>query len=229
MTDANKIDTYDANECEIKFLDESHLNEILKLQDIVVKNLSDITSYYVEPTEFFIKQLAIKNSVIGIFIKGELVGFNVASFPGPEDENLGRDIELPEEELSLVAQFGPAAVNPEFRSRGLLNRIVAMHLRVLQENGYRHVCFTVSPNNYPNIKVTMSQGFVFKKIKIKYNNLLRCIFHLDFQERFKQPKYSARISNTDIESQKFTMGLGFYGYDVIKKEDGFDIVFGYDQ
>ena len=58
MTNSSSIDG--SNEYEIMFLDESHLNQILKLQDIIKKNLSDPTSYYVETVEFFCKQLAIE-------------------------------------------------------------------------------------------------------------------------------------------------------------------------
>ena len=204
------------------------MDQILYLQDIVLKNLSDTASYYIEPVEFFRKQLIIENGAVGLFKEGQLVGFNMASFPGKDEENLGIDIGINQGELLQVAQFGPAAVHPEHRKKGILGKAVEKHLNILEKSGYRHVCFTVAPNNYPTIRATMVHGFVVKKLKIKFNNLLRYIFHLDFKSRFKQPKYSVRIPNTDIESQKFIFSLGFYGYNVLKNDNDFDIVFGHD-
>lgn len=227
----DSIDIDDTSEYEIKFLDESHLHQVLYLQHVVTENLLDPSSYYVAPVEldFFCKHLKAKNSVIGIFYKNELIGFHIVSYPGLHEDLLGVDIGLEAEELSRVAQFAAVAIHPEHRKKGLLTRVAEKHLKILEEMGYRHICLRIAPNNYPSIKATMANGFVIKRLKIKYSKLLRYIFHLDFKKNFKQPRYSVRIPYTDIESQEFIISLGFYGYDVLKNDNGFDIVFGYDE
>jgi len=218
-----------SKEYEIRFLNETHLDPILCLQDTVIRSLSDSAIYYGEPIEFFRKQLMIKDGSMGIFKKEQVVGFHMASFPSFDEAQLGVDIGLNQEELSQFVQLGPVVIHPDHRKKGLLTRVANMHLKTLEEMGYKHVCLTISPNNYPTIRTTLAQGFVIKQIKKKFNNLLRYIFHLDFRNRFKQPKYSVRIPNTDIESQKFIFSLGFYGYSVLKNDNGFDIVFGHDE
>lgn len=227
MTIVEEVDV--TTEYNIKFLNESHLNQILCLQDIVTKKLSDPTSYYVEPIQFFRKQLAIEKGVLGIFHKDDLVGFNTASFPGIDEENLGRDIGLKPEELVLVSQLGPTVVHPDHRKKGILTRIVKIHLQVLKEIGYRHICCTVAPNNYPTIRSNMANGLIIKQLKLKYNNVLRYIMHLDLENPLRQPPYSMRIPYTDIESQKFMFSLGFYGYDALKNDNGFELAFGRDE
>lgn len=214
------------NGYDIKLLNENHLDQILYLQEIVIKNLSDPTIYYAEPTQFFRRQIAIQKSVIGLFQKKQLVGFHMASFPGLNEENLGADVGIKQEDLLHVAQLGPIAVHPDHRKRGLLSKLVERHLQVIREMGYRHICVTVAPNNYPSIKVFIDSGFVIKQVKLKFGNLLRYILYLALDKPLKQLKYSVRIPNTDIESQKYIMGLGFYGYDVLKNENGFDLAFG---
>jgi ribosomal protein S18 acetylase RimI-like enzyme len=214
---------------EIKFLNKSHLDQLLCLQEIIVKNLSDPTSYYVEPIQFFRKQLAIENTSIGFFQNDQLVAFNLASFPSIDEENLGIDIGLKPEFFLQFAQLGPGAVHPDHRKRGLLSKIAEEHPKIMEEMGYRYLCFTASPTNYPTIKAFMDNGFLIKQLKLKFNNVFRYIFYRDLKKIFKPPQYSVRIPNTDIESQKFMMNLGFYGYDVVKNDHGFDLIFGYDE
>lgn len=227
MANVTKIDG--SSEYDIQVLNESHIAQILYLQETIVKNLSDPTSYYAEPTPFFHKQIAIENSVLGLFQKKQLIGFHIASFPGLDEENLGTDIGIKQEELLQVAQVGPLAVHPEHRKRGLFSRLLERHLQVIKEMGYKHVCATVAPANYPSIKGFISNSFAIKQLKIKFNNLLRYVMYLDLESNLERPKYSVRVLGADTESQKFMISLGFYGYDVLKNENGFDIILGRDE
>ncbi|MDF2633154.1 MAG: GCN5-related N-acetyltransferase [Pelosinus sp.] len=227
--DANAVDIDVTNEYEIKFLNEDHLDQILNLQGIVTKKLSDPTSYYVEPVEFFRKQLLIENSAIGFFHNHHLLGFNMATFPGLEEDNIGQSFGFEEKELLQVVQIGPAAVHPDYRNKKIFSKLAKEHLKVIEKLGYRHIFLTVAPNNYPTVRIFIDNDFTIKQLKIKFNNLLRYILHLDFKSRLKQPQYSVRIPNTDIESQKFIMSLGFYGYDLLKNDNGFDLIFGHDE
>jgi ribosomal protein S18 acetylase RimI-like enzyme len=227
MTGVEEIDV--TSEYKIKFLHAGHLEQVLCLQGIIAKTLVDPTIYYVEPAEFFCKQLAVEKSALGLFQKDQLLGFNMVTFPGLGEENLGGEFDLPNNELMKVAQIGPAAVHPEHRKNGILGHIAKRHIQVIKEMGYRHVYLTVAPTNYPTIKVFTNHGFVIKQLKLKYNNVLRYILHLDFDKELMQPQYSVRVPSSDLDSQKFIINLGFYGRKVIKDNNSFDIIFGYDE
>ncbi len=215
------------SEYELRFLTGNDLGQILAMQEYISQTLSDPTSYYLEPVEFFRQQLAQPNGALGVFCREQLLGFHFAVFPGWGEENLGQDIGLCREELLQVAQLGPVAVHPGHRHQGLLKLIHATHLKLLKEHGYRHFLLTIAPNNYPSLKVTMTQGFVIKQLKLKYQGLLRYILHLDTHKR-KTPLTTQRLPAAAIDAQKQLLALGFYGYDAVKKPDGFDIIFGCD-
>ncbi|WP_371379378.1 N-acetyltransferase family protein [Sporomusa aerivorans] len=211
----------------LRFLSSNDIAQILGLQAHVSQTLTDPTSYYLEPAEFFHDHLKHPNSAMGIFYRTQLLGFHFASFPGLSETNLGQDIGLCQEALLQVAQLGPAAVHPAYRNKGLLTLIHKAHLHRLKELGYRHFLLTIAPNNYPSIKVTMTQGFIIKQLQLKYHSLLRYILHLDMHNR-KIPQTTLCVPSADINAQNRLLALGFYGYDAVKNSGGFDILFGCD-
>lgn len=215
------------NKYAIKFLNESHLSLILQLQDLVVKRIGDPKTYYVRSSDYLYKRLAVENSAMGIFKGHELLGFHIASFPGMDEENLGEDIGLEPEELFQVVKMGPTAIHPEYRNIGLLRMVASEHFKVIADMGYSHICLTIAPNNYPSLKSTLKHGFVIQQLKQKYGSLLRYVLHLDLKKPYAKSRYSVKVSSTDIESQRFILKLGFYGYSILKNADGsVDIVFG---
>jgi GNAT superfamily N-acetyltransferase len=221
-------DSYSHNsEYKLRFLTGNDIDQILDIQEYVSQALSDPTSYYLEPVEFFRQQLAQPDSALGVFYREQLLGFHFAAFPGWDEKNLGQDVGLCREELLQAAQLGPAAIHPGYRHKGLLKLIHKTHLKLLKEHGYKHFLLTIAPNNYPSLKVTMMQGFVIKQLKLKYQGLLRYILHLDVLNR-KIPLTTLRLPATALDAQKQLLARGFYGYDAIKNPGGFDIIFGCD-
>lgn len=55
---------------------------------------------------------------------GAVAGIFLVTFPGNSEENLGRDIGLSEEALSLVAQMDSVAILPQYRGAGLQKRLM---------------------------------------------------------------------------------------------------------
>ena len=210
-------------------LNTSDIEQVLHIEKCVSQTLKDPKLYYFEPHEFFHEQLQNPNSAIGAFYNDQLVGFEIATFPGLNKNNLGIDIGgLNDEELRHVVQLGPGAIHPDHREKGLLKLIQEVHLESLKEIGYKHFLATISPNNYPSLKVTLSHGFIIKQLKVKYTDLLRYILHLDMDSSPKEPWESVIISSIDIEGQQHQISMGFYGYNVRKSSKGFDVMFGRD-
>ena len=59
-----------------------------------------------------------ERSVIGVTTEEGLIAFSMIRIPGLAHDNLGRDINLPEEELCKVAHLQAAAVHPAYRGNG---------------------------------------------------------------------------------------------------------------
>lgn len=210
-------------------LNTSDIEQVIYIEECVFQNLKDPKLYYFESHEFFDEQLQNPNSAIGAFYNNQLVGFEIATFPGLKKNNLGVDIGgLSDEELRYVVQLGPGAIHPDHRKKGLLKLIQEAHLASLKEIGYKHFLATISPSNYPSLKVTLNHGFIIKQLKVKYTGLLRYILHLDIDNSPKKPWESVSVSSVDIEGQRHKINMGFYGYNVRKSPNGFDIIFGRD-
>ena len=101
---------------------------------------------------------------------------------GIYEENLGRDIGLPESELMLVAHMDSVAILPEYRGAGLQKRLMQHAEQELAEQGYRYFMCTVHPENRYSRQNIIKQGFKPVKTALKYGGYRREIFLRDRSE-----------------------------------------------
>lgn len=213
---------------EMRPLTIKHVPEILALQDLIIETLPDKKSYYREENDYFFKALQEGAYSLGLFDGENLVGYNIVSLPD-DIQNLGHEVELYGPALSKVAHWGPAAIHPSLQGRGLLKKIVAKQLKELKISGYDHVFLTIAPGNYSSLATVLQQGFLIKRIKLKFGNLLRYILHLDLSRSLKKPICQVRVAGNDLESQKLLLKFGFYGYSVESENSGTTtLLFGHD-
>ncbi|CUH95947.1 hypothetical protein P22_2035 [Propionispora sp. 2/2-37] len=213
---------------EFRFLHAEHIPQILALQDLVIENLTDKENYYKESIDYFQETLIGEESSLGIFMQGQLIGYNLVSFPKMKAHNLGLDAGLHEKDLLKVAHWGPAAIHPAFQRQGLLKNIITRQLHKLTNKGYEHILLTVAPRNYPSLRFVLQQGFLIKQLKLKYGNLLRYVLHLNIKHPISNPVCRVSVSGADLDSQQFMLNLGFYGYAVREGQNGVELLFGHD-
>lgn len=113
---------------------------------------------------------------------GAVAGILLTTFPGDSEENLGRDIGLPESELMLVAHMDSVAILPEYRGAGLQKRLMQHAEQELTEQGYRYFMCTVHPENRYSRQNIIKQGFKPVKTALKYGGYRREIFLRDRSE-----------------------------------------------
>lgn len=106
---------------------------------------------------------------------GRLAGIFIAVLPGTSRENLGYDIGLPQDELSLVAHMDTAAVLPEYRGQKLQYRLMQMAEEELKKEGLRYLMCTVHPQNRYSRENVLRQGYEVAATKEKYGGYLRDI------------------------------------------------------
>lgn len=106
---------------------------------------------------------------------GNIAGVFVVRFPGKQEDNLGRDIGLPKEELKKVAHMESIAILPEYRGNGLQYSLMQTAERDVRRRGYKHLMCTIHPDNVYSKNNAVRQGYEVVMTKEKYGGLIRDI------------------------------------------------------
>lgn len=199
----------------IRILDASHLSEIIELQQVVIERLPRGDMLQSISESFMKEHIGEKGFILGVVSGGSLIAFRNIYFPDMDDHelNLGIDLGLPENSLCKVANFQMVCVHPDFLGNSLalvMNRHAISILRRMEP--YEHLCATVSPYNFWNIKILLDSGFVIKKLKNKYGGKLRYIVHQNLKNPGKFPSDSElTVSLTDFLKQEKLFNDGWVG------------------
>jgi GNAT superfamily N-acetyltransferase len=230
---------------EMKFLNSGSLADLLELQEVIAANLPCPEIFMMHDDLYLREILRHERSVIGATTEEGLIAFSIIRIPGLSCENLGRDISLPEEELTKVAHLQAAAVHPAHRGQGLQRKLIFAHLAVIEEIGYDHACCTVSPKNPVSLRNYLSCGLAIEWLCPKKHGWWRFILHKkikrrgsanpqkadDMQNDVNMHESSAqiavsRISISDIEGQLDLIKRGFKGFRVATHPEGAQIFYG---
>jgi RimJ/RimL family protein N-acetyltransferase len=213
----------------MKFLNESYLEQVLNLQEMIVQNLPSPDLLQPFAPDFMRQHVRNKGRIIGVFADNELIAFRALYFPDMDDHewNLGFDIGLQGSELAKVANLQMVCVNPLYRGNQLglkMNRHAIRFLK--EETDYIHLCATVHPRNRWNVRVLMKSGFVIRNLKEKYGGKLRYIVYQNLRGPIKIiSKDKVFVKHVDIDEQKKVLKRGFLGIDILESPQGFQVVF----
>lgn len=214
----------------MRFLDESALQDILNLQDLIAQGLPSSEIFRLHGEDYFWSLFGSERSVIGIIVDERLVAYSLIYIPGEEDENLGRDIGLTDDELKSVAHLQAAVVHPSFRGNRLQRRMGEVHLKVIEEMGFEHVLCTVSPKNPFSLRNILSNGFVIRDLKPKFEGSWRYIMYKNLLHTASFYCKTVNIKGSDIEGQMDLLSRGYLGFDInfnIKLlSAGFEVCYG---
>ena len=208
---------------EMRFMDESNLDEMMGLQEIVIHHLADKEIFRTRSVDYFQEHLQMEKSAIGVFCQDALIAYNILHFPGDNNDNFGLDINLPKDDLLNVVHLATIAVHPDFRGNSLQSKMQRAHLRMIANLGYKHVCCMVSPKNRPSLQNILSQGLTIKALKIKFQWHLRYIMHKNLLSPCLIRPDVVRVNSRNILGQINLLNRGFQGFHLSKLSDGFEI------
>lgn len=211
---------------EIRFMDKSHLSDIVNLQDIIIHKLSDREIFRTQHADYFIDHLSMENSAIGTFTDDGLIAYSFLYFPGERRDNFGADIDLPREEMTNVVHLATVAVHPSYRGNSLQSKMQGIHLEVAHRMGYEHALCMVSPKNRPSLQNMFSQGLIIEALKIKFDGRLRYIMHKNLSCPSIIGSEEVRIKSSDIEGQIGLLKQGLLGFRLVQLSDGHDVSYG---
>ncbi|SMH52454.1 GNAT family N-acetyltransferase [Azospirillum agricola] len=165
----------------VRMLDPDDHDRLADFRVRVVATLDDPDHYRMagEVGNFVADHLGERGVTAGIFHGGRLVAYGALGLPGPEDPNRGRDLDLPEDALALVAHMSSAMVDPAERGRGLHHRLIGWRLEVAEALGRRHLLTTVSPRNHRSWGHLAGHGLHPRRLVRAGGDLVRLLVHRD--------------------------------------------------
>lgn len=178
-------------------------------------------------TEEFLFILNGRGLMVGVFIEERLIGFRALLIPPLDEEHLGRDFGLPDEELPSVLYQELSAVLPEYRGNRLqqqMARVVMEQVPAL-EGDFRYIACTVAPMNIPSMKDKFAQGMQIAALKKKYSDMLRYIFVKDLKQEQTEYIEQVPVRADDLERQRKLLADNYTGVSMTFGEGAFSICF----
>ena len=212
---------------QMVFLDKDSLTRIMGLQKTVVDNLENPELFEPLPIDCIDRYTQGEGRIIGVLSQGELIAYDMMSFPGENHDNLGYDLKISRNELMKLVHLEAVVVHPVYRGNNLHFKMQEHLLNLAQELGYHHIASTISPSNYPSLSNFLESGLVIKQLKTKYGNKLRYIVYRNFKNSVvSQPTQEITLLNTDIRAQQDALKEGFVGYKIRKKNlNCFEVIY----
>ncbi|MET3574128.1 GNAT family N-acetyltransferase [Bhargavaea ullalensis] len=207
----------------MRLLKTTQLPEILRLQEEVVEALEDKARLQPLSEEEFRFLLEGNGDMIGVYDGEEMVAWRAMLIPDNDHEGLGRDVGVPEDEISKVIYQEISAVSPRFRGNGLQKMMATVLMERVDRSRYRYVCATVMPGNIPSLKDKFSQGLEVAALKDKYGGKLRYVFFKDLAEAVPHRDEKCLVPMDDIAGQQALLADGWRGTELIVNEDGWQV------
>jgi hypothetical protein len=221
-------------------LEESYLPQVMALQEVAYRQVHRADLFEMLPESFMRQHFDRKGFVLGILVNGQVVGFRNVYYPDQTDQewHLGRDLGYTGADLNRFANLQLVCVHPEYRGNSLALRMnrPAINL-VLAEARADHLCATVSPFNYWNVRVLLDTGLRIRQLRPKYNGKLRYVVYMDLRNPMNfRPETAVHVSLSDLDRQRELLDQGFYGVRIDQKPgvdcaspekalQGFDVTF----
>lgn len=218
---------------KVRKLGVEDLEEILEVQTQVVQAMQGPGILQPLMKEEYQYILEGKGLMIGAFTGNEMIAFRALLIPPIDEEHLGRDIGLPENELPKVLYQEISNVLPAFRGNHLQKILAGVIMEELSKENYgcRYICCTVAPFNIPSLKDKFAQGMKIAALKEKYGGSLRYIFVKDLEENKEKAtlnQESTRIKMGDTEGQKKLILHGWRGIRMEEEEGDHWVVYVHD-
>jgi len=218
LSKKNEDSSLDEVQYEIRILDASYLPQIMELQRLIIENLLHKETLHPFPADFMEEHLGTKGFVLGVLSGNDLLAFRNVYFPDADDSewNLGIDLGFPPEILNMVANLQMVCVHPSCRGNAIAATMNRHAISIIRELGiHNHVCATVSPYNFWNIRILLDSGFIIKKLTEKYGGKLRYIVHQDLRSPVSFESGSTQSAVlTDFIKQKKLLSCGWHGTDL---------------
>lgn len=164
---------------DIKELDLSYLDEIVNLNENILKQLENKELYAKSTRDEFYEYLTGKGKIIGCIVDGNLIAMGIYGVLKEDKRNYGYDLDLYGDSLLHVCQIECTVVNKEFRGNNLQKKICEIIESMAKEDKMKIISATASPINLYSVNTFINLGYEIYKEKEKYGGLRRYILKKD--------------------------------------------------
>ena len=154
---------------QIRKISMDELHKYLEFSHIVKDMMVEDDWFFLDPDEEVREMM--ERDTVGIWLAED--GDRIAAafcivYPGLEEFNIGYDLGFSQEELKRVVHMDTAAVHPDYRGRGLQNRMMGLAEQELQ--GKILLC-TIHPDNRYSLNNVLKLGYTIEKKTERYNSV----------------------------------------------------------
>ncbi|WP_269411635.1 GNAT family N-acetyltransferase [Lentibacillus daqui] len=157
--------------------------------------------------------------MIGVFVEEKLIAFRAMLIPELDEEHLGIDIGLKQEDLPKVMYSEVSCVDPAFRGNHLQTMMGELCFERVDTEKFQYICTTVAPHNIPSIKDKLALGMEIVGLKEKYGGKLRYILmkQLSVAGQNSDINEEVEIEMGDIAGQQKLLEEDFSGVAIAQK------------
>ncbi len=209
-----------------------NINEIIALQNTVINSLEKKETLQPLTKKEFQNILSGNGLMLGVFLEERLIGFRALLVPEIDEDHLGRDIGLSEEELPGVIYQEVSIVHQKYRGNRLQQTLAILIMQELMktDNSFTNICCTVAPFNIPSLKDKFAQGMEIAALKEKYGGMLRYVFVKELSEgRDKDWSEITRLKMDDTKAQQEMLAAGWRGIQLEMEDGDYWVSFGRNQ
>lgn len=173
------IDSSKESTCDYSFrkADVKDADDIFDVMRRVTEALPDKSLYVCDDLEYVRTLLQTGGfGVVACNSSNEVIAIFLFRYPHMSEDNLGRDINLSEDQLDSVVHMDSAAVLPEYRGQHLQEKMLRYAEKLIDTSLYHYFLATVSPDNPASYLSLERNGYSHIITKEKYGGLQRRIY-----------------------------------------------------
>lgn len=160
----------------LMILDESYIDEILELQEEIVRGL-EVKEFYAETDrDMFLNCIINTGKVVGCITENnELIAVGSYESYGYDEENYGYDLGLKGEDLLDVGQLEATIVREDYRGNKLQDKLCEILEGFGIAENKKLLAATVDPDNKYSLQTVLNRRFEIAEEKLKYGGYRRYI------------------------------------------------------
>jgi len=168
---------------------QKDIAEIKRIMDIGLATTQDKTWYVTDEVDFLEQHIGKEGYILKYMVGEVIAGFLLVRHPGLAEDNLGKylaeqnnssetkNLVLPDGWLHRITHMESASVLPEYRGRGIQQKLLQRAEELEKEWGAEYLMCTVHPDNVYSATNLERLGYITLLETEKYGGLKRKIMY----------------------------------------------------